>query len=262
MNMLIAGFILGLGSSLHCIGMCGPLILAVPRSPNRNVGRMVYHGGRLLTYSLLGFLFGGIGQGLGFIAGQQGLSVIAGLTLFALYLGPVTGMKLPAGPLMLAGSFLRKKYRSLTGQGTYLSAFVPGLLNGLLPCGAVYMALAASAVSPGLQGGLVMLSFGLGTLPALLALGFMPNLLSRTRFRAWQLPVRTVSLCVAVLLLLRGMNLGIPVLSPLRAEVSVAESVRQSSADNSEKNLITKPGAPPLNHTTSPALSCCRPKHK
>ena len=217
MNAAAAGFLLGIGSSLHCVGMCGPLALAVPRSPDRQIGRLIYHAGRIATYGLLGFTFGGIGQSVGFVLGQQGLSVLAGAVLTALYLLPITGYKLPEGPLQKAGNYLRRRWRNVVTPGTYFSVALAGLLNGLLPCGAVYLALAASAVSSGWSGGLVMLSFGAGTLPALLALGSVPDLMGRFRLGSIRIPLHSFSVLAGLLLVLRGLNLGIPYISPERA---------------------------------------------
>ena len=168
MNFL-AAFLLGLAGSLHCAAMCGPLVLAV------NAGRRPLHhfaclGGRLVTYMFLGALSGLIGAAIVFAGLQRWLSIAAGslvlLASLASFRGPWGGL---AGKVVSAA---RAKFGRLLRDRTLGAAALLGGLNGLLPCGLVYVACAAAAAAGSLNGGVgVMLAFGLGTAPMLLSIG-------------------------------------------------------------------------------------------
>ncbi|MEL6671675.1 MAG: sulfite exporter TauE/SafE family protein [Bacteroidota bacterium] len=169
---LASAFLLGLTGSLHCVVMCGPLMLAVPvgQGPSwqRWLGRGTYQFGRLMTYGLLGGLVGVIGWGGGWTPWSQGLSVLAGLVLLTLgVLGLQPDQKLPAWFRPYWMKWQGTAARNLK-ENRLPALFQLGFLNGLLPCGMVYIALAGAAVQGRVEAGaLYMLSFGLGTLPAL-----------------------------------------------------------------------------------------------
>lgn len=186
---LTAMLLLGLLGTGHCVGMCGPLVVAFPGRSGRLSAHLAYHAGRLATYTLLGALVGLLGGALRGGAAAVGADPLAWvarsqvvlsaaaavfLLLFGLarlglirepeWLAVATPSKVPG-----AGRLLR---RTLTGGG-HRHLLGVGLLLGLLPCGLSYAALARAlaAASPG--AGMVMMAvFGIGTLPGLLALGF------------------------------------------------------------------------------------------
>lgn len=170
-----SALLLGLAGSLHCVGMCGPLLLALPldAAGKRKVlsQMLVYHTGRILTYAALGLLFGLLGKGLAVAGLQKGLSIGAGIFMIGMALMAWRFERLITA-LPGFGAFTN---RIKTGIGQMMrlnpngSTFSIGLLNGLLPCGMVYAALAgAIATTETLGGGLFMAVFGLGTLPLLL----------------------------------------------------------------------------------------------
>lgn len=219
--------LIGFAGSLHCAGMCGPLVLAMPATPGRFgshlAGKLAYNAGRILTYGVLGILFGLFGQLLGLAGFQRWVSIAAGaailLSLLALPLRRAT--TLIARPVSILKVALGKllKARSIPAQFSF------GALNGLLPCGLVYVACAAAAATGSLLGGLqYMALFGLGTLPMMLGLG----LAGRTLHLQFQLRLQKlvpISLGVmAGLLILRGLGLGIPYLSPQLNSAAPAES--------------------------------------
>jgi len=217
MEFLWTATLLGLLGGLHCAGMCGPLVLALP-APARSTaafvaGRLVYHGGRLLTYCGLGLVFGLAGRTLLLAGVQQWLSLVLGLVVLAgLFLSPrfleVPGVVRGVGRLKLAmAGFLRE--RSLP------SLAVLGALNGLLPCGLVYAACAGAAATGGwLSGVAYMLAFGAGTLPVMMTVSLSGHLLpGGYRRRLRHLMPLSVGL-LGCLLILRGLSLGIPYLSP------------------------------------------------
>jgi sulfite exporter TauE/SafE len=219
MQVFISGFILGSISSFHCVGMCGPLALSLPLggySPLKKIyGVLLYNIGRVVTYSLLGLLFGFMGRQI-FIAGfQQWFSMLIGVFIIACFiLGSIRKVSSfrPANQFYikvqsLVAGFLR--YRHLGGF------FLTGLANGLLPCGMVYLAITgALAASNSWSGMEFMAAYGLGTMPALLMLSFAGMVIS---IRSRNL-IRKLSpyafLLMGVLLILRGLNLGISYLSP------------------------------------------------
>ena len=194
-----AAFTLGFVGSLHCAGMCGPLAIAVPvvgvGRRARVVSRLVYNAGRIATYGLLGMV--------------AGTAILAGL---------LVSLRWNADGLIgMAIMRLKRLFGAALRRRTHGANLSLGLLNGLLPCGLVYVA-AAAAVGTGhvMTGALHMLAFGLGTLPMMLGLGLSFTVLNwRGRWR--HLVPASVAM-VGVLLILRGAALGIPLLSPAAAE--------------------------------------------
>ena len=222
MTALLAGLLLGLMGSLHCIGMCGPLALMVPgNTQNRSwvVNAMLYNGGRVLTYATIGALFGLLGKGLQLAGLQQIVSIAAGimmLLLVALPRAEVLVKKHMPLPQRTLSKYLGKMVHRRDGFGV----LGLGLLNGFLPCGLVYVALMGSlTMQSAAQGATLMALFGLGTIPALLSLRLLGNVVpaalrSRTRKA---LPVLLV--LMGVVFILRGSGLDIPYLSPVIGQV-------------------------------------------
>lgn len=178
-------FLIGIFGSLHCIGMCGPIAMAIPIQHNNRwqlLSRaLLYNLGRTLTYTLLGILIGLLSQGL-FLAGiQKTISIFTGITILLVLLFSINiERKFFTIPLLnrvfvllksSLGKFLKKSSPS--------SIFFTGLLNGLLPCGLVYLALvsALSLETIG-QSAVFMLFFGLGTLPLMLGVMFFGKIIN------------------------------------------------------------------------------------
>ena len=202
---------LGLLSSIHCVGMCGPLLLVLPFSrPSAGSPRLfLYHSGRILTYSALGLLFGLLGRHIYLAGWQQMLSVTLGLVILILFLARRLPVRIPQiNPA-------RKLIARLWQSPSTSTFFLLGMANGLLPCGMVYLALAATLTrTTTTEATIFMACFGIGTLPLLVATQYFGRMVApglRPQLRR-ALPIATVA--VAVLLILRGLNLGIPFLSP------------------------------------------------
>jgi hypothetical protein len=208
---------LGLLGSLHCAAMCGPLQLALPvpaGGPGRIVvGRLLYQSGRVATYCLLGLVAGLAGKSLVFAGLQRWLSIALGAAILAgFFLAQRAAVAAPVVRLVLhlkaamAVQLRRRSLRSLT---------LLGALNGLLPCGLVYVAMAGAGAGGTLASGvLFMAAFGLGTTPAMLAISLSRKMLP-VAFRLKLRPAIPVGVCaLAALLILRGLSLGIPYLSP------------------------------------------------
>jgi sulfite exporter TauE/SafE len=217
----ISALIVGLVGSLHCAGMCGPIAIAIPLNNSswlsRISGTLLYNTGRTLTYALLGAIFGLAGLGLALGGLQQWVSIALGIVMILSVLIPKVGAmgKSVTRISNLATSQVKKLFGKYFRVRTYTSLFILGLLNGLLPCGLVYIALAGALVmSHVYEGALYMVFFGLGTIPMMMALSLAGNVISgklRTRLNRF-LPYFIVLL--GIIFILRGMNLGIPYLSP------------------------------------------------
>jgi uncharacterized protein len=224
---LWTAFMLGFAGSLHCAGMCGPLVLAMPAVPGRFgahfQGKLAYNAGRIVTYGLLGLVFGLFGQLLGLAVFQRWISIAVGLAiLLSLAAWPLRNTTLliaqPVGWLKVALG-RRLKQRSVGSQ------FLFGGLNGLLPCGLVYWACAAAAATGNFATGLeYMVLFGLGTVPMMLGLGLAGRAVHfKLQLRLQKLTPISLGV-MAALLILRGLGLGIPYLSPNLNPAAPAEA--------------------------------------
>ena len=215
-GLLTAGLIAGVLGSLHCATMCGPLAMTV-YGKGINARHWVYNLGRINTYVLLGIAFGALGQGMAFFTSQRMLSVLMGAVILILALYPQVQHRL------INTSWhkwiiipLRENLRSITGRGKLLSVYLIGMLNGLLPCGVVYMALSmATATGDTLEAVLVMLGFGLGTSPMMMSLGLIATILKHKGRFSVRRVIAYASVAVGILLVVRGMALDIPFISPV-----------------------------------------------
>lgn len=219
-TLLIAGFSLGILGSLHCVGMCGPLFISMPFNNltggvRLSTGIIFYHTGRISTYTVIGLLFGAAGRSFSFFGWQQILSVLAGVTILLVYYSHFLfskSMIIKLGALLQPYKFFSRWMYRANGISSFLIA---GMINGLLPCGLVYGA-AVTAVASGslLYGSLVMAFFGLGTVPLLTAAVLSGRALNvSVRARIKKLTPIFVSV-LAVLLIIRGLGLSIPYISP------------------------------------------------
>ncbi|GAB4136182.1 MAG: sulfite exporter TauE/SafE family protein [Bacteroidia bacterium] len=216
-----AAILLGLLGSLHCLGMCGPIALALPVSRSEGLfkqisGLLMYNAGRALTYGLFGAITGLAGGAVSWFAGQQTLSIVTGAVILIVLLLSLFGKKLSieSGAGKMFGK-LRQALSSLFNNPRKDALLLIGILNGFLPCGLVYTAMAgAAATGSALDGMLFMMIFGLGTIPAMLALSLAKHKISLS-FRTKMTRLVPVFVAVmAILLVLRGMGLGIPYISP------------------------------------------------
>jgi uncharacterized protein len=227
---ILAAFLVGLVGSLHCIGMCGPIAIALPVPDSNNLsfftGRILYNLGRVATYSFLGAVLGLIGSKIALAGAQQFVSIILGIIIviavllpqkYKNYFAQHPATRKLAHPLKSNIGVLFKK-------GTFSAMFLIGILNGFLPCGLVYVALAGAIASgDAISGAAVMILFGLGTVPAMFAasvFGKFINIGIRAKIRK---AVPILAILLGVIFILRGMNLGIKYISPkinVQAEVS------------------------------------------
>lgn len=249
--MMISALLLGFMGSAHCLGMCGPLIISLPgqHTASRTFlqSRLSNQAGRLLVYTLMGAVAGALGEALIPNALQRGLSIAAGslILLIALLARFGKGLDVPvAGPWVRLVSRFRRRWSGALQQSTPSALFLWGALNGLLPCGLVYAGLAgALATGSAGAGALFMALFGLGTLPALLALSLTGRQISPTvRVRLRALAPAGAGL-VGILLIFRGLALGIPYLSPAtlsmeqKGSCCVAAEARAAALAHQPENI-------------------------
>lgn len=220
-QLLITAFMMGLLGSFHCVGMCGPIALSLPLKRDSDwakfSGALFYNSGRIVTYALFGLIFGLIGKSVALFGYQQWLSVILGvLILFFIFLPKRFASFQHQNFILTFFQKLRTALGRLFSKKNFSSLFSIGLLNGLLPCGLVYMA-AAVAVSAGdvLNSIAFMAFFGLGTLPMMWSIAFFGNYVSVSIRQKIRKAYPYMMTLVACLLILRGMGLGIPYISPM-----------------------------------------------
>ena len=215
---IIAGLGIGLAGSLHCVGMCGPLAMALPMGQGRDqqiLNILLYNSGRAITYGLLGLLFGWLGNNF-FIAGyQQVLSISVGIGILLLYF--INSSKTNLFPFInrFTNAIKNALVTQMKSKSLFKSSLLVGILNGLLPCGMVYLAIGSAMATGSIQNGtLLMFSFGLGTIPLMALL----MIFGKSIKFSWRLQLKKalpiMVVCMSVLLILRGLNLGIPYVSP------------------------------------------------
>lgn len=217
-------FMLGLVSSLHCVQMCGPIVLSYSISleslttscrtaavPPLLTNHLAYNIGRILTYCLLGAVAGTAGHAMGLLGHLAGVShalaLIAGAAMILIgiaMLGVIPAQLLGNKLLRVPSSFLQRVGKLIATPGAR-KRFVLGLALGLLPCGLTYAALLkAMATGSHYAGAATMLAFGLGTAGALFTLGIFSSTV-RMRFNRWGSRVAAAGVTLmGVLLVWRG----------------------------------------------------------
>lgn len=220
-TVLFSALALGFLGSFHCIGMCGPLALSLPVNHlhgfRKVAGVLIYNTGRIFMYAVLGFILGWIGMAFQFFGWQQFFSVALGIILLIIFLMGILHQK-KFQKISLLSSWNKKIIQHLSGlyqKKSFGGVFVIGILNGLLPCGLVYMAIAgALATAHILYSSLFMAAFGAGTLPAMMAVSLAGSMMPlNIRMHIKKISPYIIGL-MGIILILRGMNLGIPFLSP------------------------------------------------
>lgn len=219
MTLLASMFLLGLVGTGHCLGMCGPLVLALPFAQRGVRAHLGYHLGRLATYVVIGAAVAGLGAGLRHAAAGSGedpmgtlarlqlvVSLVAALLLLGFGLARLGIVREPevlslASPSRVPGFEALRRRAAEKGGGA--AVFGLGMLLGLLPCGLSYAAFArALPVADPLLGALMLGAFGLGTAPGLLVLGTGGSTVAR-RHR------RLADLLAGVLLVGMAVSLGV-----------------------------------------------------
>lgn len=217
MDLIVIGsaLLLGLGSSLHCLGMCGPLVMAVPfpRTNQTIVTKTLYFFGKALMYGILGLLIAGLGMRTIWGGIQQYLSIVAGLIIILIALFPFL-IPHKVSSTWFMQSF-QNVFKKIQADPRWWHFFQLGMLNGLLPCGMVYMALTLSFASGTILNGFIaMIAFSIGTTPILWAVTLVRDKITPALRQKLKPITLLIAIIVGGLLILRGLNLGIPYISP------------------------------------------------
>ena len=220
-------FTLGLVSSLHCMQMCGPIVLSysvaldqlkTSRSSGALVsGHLAYNAGRILTYSLLGAAAGLVGKTVGLVGRLAGvastlavvggvLMLLAGLVMF----GAFPAVQAAGGNFFRVTSGFIRPLSSLLASPGAAKRFLLGLALGFLPCGLIYAALLrALATGSAFWGAVTMAAFGAGTAGELLAVGVFSSAI-RSKLNRWGTQLAAVGvMAMGALLIVRGTMPGI-----------------------------------------------------
>jgi sulfite exporter TauE/SafE len=233
---IITPLTIGIIGSFHCIGMCGPIVVALPLKKHdlisKITGTILYNSGRVLTYSLIGILFGLLGRGIHLAGFQQWTSILLGMAMIISVLFPFFFRE----KITISGLFrgfasrLIIRLKKLFTDRSFFSLLMIGILNGLLPCGLVYVAI-AGAISSGkvFSGVIFMMLFGIGTIPLLMIATLASDAIGR-QIRLKMLKVVPYFIfMLGVLFILRGMSLGIPYISPTTEKLSPQVMIEKES---------------------------------
>ena len=240
MNIVYTALVLGLLTGFHCIGMCGPIALALPLNKKswgtRIFSALWYNIGRTITYAFLGAVFGILGAGFSLAGFQRWISIIMGIFMIASVLFPKINHMLYRGTgdsKLMTG--VKKQLAKYFQQASYKSLFITGLLNGLLPCGMVYMALAGAIGVGSLQGAvLFMIMFGLGTIPMMFLLSMLGNFATLKLKHAINKVIPFIVIIVGILFILRGLNLGIKFLSPPAKKLEIHKGMKMGMSNKND----------------------------
>lgn len=240
MEIVISGLVLGLMGSFHCVGMCGPIALSLPLRGNnlfqKISGGILYNLGRTVTYGIMGAFFGLIGQGFHMVGFQRWISIAMGSFMIIAILMPFLfkNIKLSKGDFFTGK--LRKGIQKLFQKRSLGGLFFIGILNGLLPCGLVYMAIAGAIGTANLYYGILfMVLFGLGTLPMMLGISLLGNMMSIPIRNRINKIIPYVVVVVGAIFILRGLSLGIPYLSPPEEKLNPEIHMKMSEKQNSKE---------------------------
>lgn len=244
--LFLSAFILGLASSFHCIGMCGPIAMALPlnRSSKWTIlgGLLVNNLGRITTYALIGLLFGTIGFTLNLYRFFQYASIVVGCAMIVL-----AWKKQWIKKIEFRSSFLQKwvvgNMGKLLASQSPLKLLALGMTNGLLPCGIIFIAISTSLLASNAIGSAaIMIAFGLGTFPGMFVVGFFANQFSASVKQQLTHAFPYIMTLVGILVILRGSNLGIPYLSPKIITTKHADHNREKDPKTYQLICHGKPG--------------------
>lgn len=220
----LVALLMGLTGGLHCAGMCGPIMLFMPfhhfSGFRKALALAAYHLSRITVYALMAMVLYSF-KGAFRPEVQRYVSMVLGVVLLLAGIMSFIPNSLTVKLKLPWSDFVKQHIGKFIGQPTLSSIAVSGALNGLLPCGLVYMALSASLAVPDAgHAALFTYVFGIGTLPVLVAITVLGRRVSILRGNGFRRLTPIIVFSFGCLFLLRGMNLGIPYLSP---KVAVAK---------------------------------------
>lgn len=228
LTLIFAALTLGFTTGFHCLGMCGPIALSLGLSKKQQVNyhlqNTTYQLGRIVTYSILGAILGLVGEAFNLAGIQSYLTIFAGIVLIFMAIVSFGGTDFASKVPFLNSMLLKVKIKlgKLLSKSDYSSRFLTGILNGLLPCGMVYMALTASLAAGSVaKSAAFMALFGLGTFPFMYAAVLFGNMINAaTRSKILKI-VPLLMFLLGGLFILRGMEMGIPYVSPKKETLKI-----------------------------------------
>ena len=242
MNYYELAFFTGLFGSIHCIGMCGPLAFAVPSFHQQRwliiFDKLVYNLGRTLTYTLLGLIIGLAGRQLWLAGMQQSISILTGVLIIFAATSRLLKISMGNGTWFsgIVQPFNRLLAYSLQHKAGHL---ITGMLNGFLPCGFVYLAMAGALNTGSVLGSAqYMFLFGMGTLPLMMAAMVSSGFAGPSIRQRINKAIPFVMLGLGVWFVLRGLNLDIPYLSPPKVEAGVEVCFRVGARNDIESRSL------------------------
>lgn len=216
-------FMIGLLGSVHCVGMCGPLAFAVPSVQSGWAylvwNKLIYQAGRIIAYCVLGVFIGLLGRQIWLAGIQQGVSILSGVLILT-----AAASRLFKFSISNSNSFLIKLFNKAFGYALKHKAnhLIIGIINGFLPCGFVYLALAGALNTGNVNTAIIyMFWYGLGTLPLMFLAGISVGFTTAIFRRKINRIVPYFMICLGIWFIFRGMELNIPYLSPAKAGTSV-----------------------------------------
>lgn len=216
--MIWTAVVLGFLGSFHCLGMCGPIAMAISAKDAAPFlqNKIIYNLGRTLTYSFLGAVVGMLGYSLSLVGFQQGISIGMGIFILLMAFFYKKSESIITGSGFFGAVYrLKSSLSHFLKRGGSFAFFMSGILNGFLPCGMVYIALIASlALQSPLDGAIYMFSFGLGTIPMLIGVMISGKLLPLTMRQKFTKALPYMAMLIGILFIVRGMGLGGHILSP------------------------------------------------
>ncbi|MBL7925490.1 MAG: sulfite exporter TauE/SafE family protein [Bacteroidia bacterium] len=209
--LYISALTIGFLGSFHCVAMCGPIALVLPGKKDSKTamipGRVFYNLGRIVTYILLGLILGFIGFSISIKGFQRELSILTGVVILISVFFTSGGKHIPflsSGIVKLTAG-LKQYFKKLFGNGSSLSLFAIGLLNGLLPCGLVYLSLAGALATGSYLGGMLYMGlFGFGTFPAMFAVSIAGHYIGNGFQKYIRKASPIIAIALALLLIYRG----------------------------------------------------------
>lgn len=234
---LYTALAIGLIGSFHCIGMCGPIAVALPLGNHsfgdRALGGLLYNLGRTITYAMMGAIFGLLGKGIEMAGFQQWASILMGVVMIMSVFFPYI-FKSQFNTESLGHGNTRRlvnQLKAMFSNHAKHNLLLIGLLNGLLPCGLVYVAIAGAINTNNVVAGVFfMIAFGLGTIPLLLSVSQLGNIIGHAMKRKLARVVPVFIVLLGIIFILRGMSLGIPYISPKSKMLTPDKEMKTSGA--------------------------------
>ncbi len=245
--MLYSALVLGLLGSFHCVGMCGPIALALPVHHHNNTQKflkiVLYHLGRIISYGTIGYLFGLLGRGLYLSGFQQRLSILIGIFMIAYVIIPIKYLNKfkVSQPLYAVINKVKRSMGKQFQEKSNKALFTIGILNGFLPCGMIYLALvgAIETATPA-EGFLYMIMYGLGTIPLMTVLLYFKDFISVSFRNKIQKAIPIFVTIIGILFILRGLGLGNPYVSPSNINLEIKKETKFCAPKEEPKFLPKK----------------------